>query len=245
TPSASCRRSPPATGRSRLIGTPCCSMTRTVSKEPTIVAPVRRTIRSAPQRWSKWEWPTRIQSARSTSSAVRPVPGACGTRSTYASRKTTTSPTVRRNVAQPYQSRVAGTPSLPRDRAPVHVGIRELAPLDDLAVAEAHEHDVVVPVPTRRALHLVVAAHLGDHEVGIGRREQFDHLVEDAGEAFLHGLEHGPHLGLPAPGRHLRVIRREVHDVVVDVGELAFLVARGEPFEHDADGLAVAGPPGV
>ena len=33
-------------------------------------------IRSAPYRWSKWAWPTTIQSHSSMSSAVSPVPGA-------------------------------------------------------------------------------------------------------------------------------------------------------------------------
>ena len=74
-------RSPPATGSSCSAGTPCSAITRTVSYEPTTVAPVFRAIVSAPQRWSKWEWPTRIQSARSTSAAVSPTGGAAGTRS--------------------------------------------------------------------------------------------------------------------------------------------------------------------
>ena len=51
------------------------SITRIVSYEPMTVAPVRRAMRSAPHRWSKWEWPTTIQSARSMSSALT---GGCG-----------------------------------------------------------------------------------------------------------------------------------------------------------------------
>ena len=109
TSGASWTRSPPATGSSCSRGTPCSRMTRTVSYEPRTFAPVFRAIVSAPQRWSKCEWPTTIQSARSTSPVVRPTVGAEGTRSRYASRKTTRSSTVRRNVAQPSQSSAAAT----------------------------------------------------------------------------------------------------------------------------------------
>ena len=58
-------------------------MTRTVSWLPMIVAPVRWAMRSAPQRWSKCEWPTTIQSAAVMSSARSGGfgPAAPGTRS--------------------------------------------------------------------------------------------------------------------------------------------------------------------
>ena len=55
--------------------------------------------------------------------------------------------------------------------AAVDVRVGELAPVVDQAVGvEAHEHDVVVLVAVRRVLDLMVAAHLGDHEIGIERR---------------------------------------------------------------------------
>src|SRR5437879_157442 len=78
TSGASRTRSPPAMGSSCSLGTPCSCMTRTVSYEPRIFAQVFRAIVSAPQRWSKCEWPTTTQSARSTSRVVRPTAGADG-----------------------------------------------------------------------------------------------------------------------------------------------------------------------
>ena len=77
------------------------------------MAPVLRAIVSAPHRWSKCEWPTSTKSARSTSAVPMPTGGAPGTRSMYASRKTTVSLTTSRKVETPSQSSVTVMRRLP------------------------------------------------------------------------------------------------------------------------------------
>ena len=95
---------------------------------------------------------------------------------------------------------------------------------------------VLVALPT--AAHVVVAAHLDDHEIGVDGGEVVDDHVRHRVEAILHRAEHGRQLGLPVAFDP--VVRRLVHDVVGAPVELALRIARGEAGEHRAHGLEVA-----
>ena len=96
--------------------------------------------------------------------------------------------------------------------------------MDDLVFSEAHEHEAVVLVTAIGASHRVVAADLGDHQVGVEGVDEGGHGVRDAGEALLGRRQHGGQ-SVAAPPAVQAVVRHLVDDVFGAMDELALGVA--------------------